>query len=713
MNQELKKQGKEMQKVLKYNKVLSSLKEFKTSLSNLKDKHSEHDLEDFFMVEYKKLIANDPKLKWELDVMRNMEFNDIESERKLSVIDKMLEDLELINQELSSDSEIRDNLKKGLKGLCDSTYELKANYDNKKLLPKTFIEKMQQGGADYMSAQTKIIPSKLVSLLNIIGTIIIGLLNPVILLASLGLLGFMITQSLFPEIQSIFNNEDWLIDSFNYIWFLAILGFWILGMIVYYFFNGSLKVFQLINRLTIVGVGLPILIIVLIEYVELNAGLNRSLSKFNILLASDGSVNMWYVFFLFCGIVTLGFFTNINKISIGRIYGDSLTKAFGFNKSIHLSDLIKKNDNLSSSPFPIFNCCLNVAPADGQGDLNADYFLLSPLRMGSIMTGYKSTGKYITLSRAMTTSAAAVNTNMGTFSSGITRVLIGLFNFRMGALLYNPKNLKKHDDLLKKVNDEKTGKIQKQLIHIRLYYNTIFETKIWWPYYYFKSLFSNNSLESTFLDISDGGHIENLAVYELLKRECKLIISVDAGMDAKYEFEDLKNLIKRAYNTLNIEINFREGYNPFEDTKPRYNPTKRAYMGSKKRFGIADILKFERGDDGKEKEGSYERIGTYVYIKSSLTQDLAPFPNDDKKKYKMINGIIDESKLTFEYQVYNYKKYNSDFPHHTTTDQSFEPVQFRAYYDLGQDLCKEVFKDDLDEYSTRAAIIDKFKKINN
>lgn len=31
------------------------------------------------------------------------------------------------------------------------------------------------------------------------------------------------------------------------------------------------------------------------------------------------------------------------------------------------------------------------------------------------------------------------------------------------------------------------------------------------------------------LNLSDGGHIENLAVYELLRRKCKFIISVEAG----------------------------------------------------------------------------------------------------------------------------------------------------------------------------------------
>ncbi len=56
--------------------------------------------------------------------------------------------------------------------------------------------------------------------------------------------------------------------------------------------------------------------------------------------------------------------------------------------------------------------------------------------------------------------------------------------------------------------------------------------------------------------LSDGGHFENLGVYELVRRRCRLIIACDAGQDGDVTFEDLGNAIERcrADFGVNIEI---------------------------------------------------------------------------------------------------------------------------------------------------------------
>ena len=36
---------------------------------------------------------------------------------------------------------------------------------------------------------------------------------------------------------------------------------------------------------------------------------------------------------------------------------------------------------------------------------------------------------------------------------------------------------------------------------------------------------------SSYLNLSDGGHVENLALYELLRRRCKFIIAIDGEAD--------------------------------------------------------------------------------------------------------------------------------------------------------------------------------------
>ena len=45
--------------------------------------------------------------------------------------------------------------------------------------------------------------------------------------------------------------------------------------------------------------------------------------------------------------------------------------------------------------------------------------------------------------------------------------------------------------------------------------------------------------------LSDGGHFENLAFYELVRRHCRYIIVSDCGADPGVAFDDLGNALRR------------------------------------------------------------------------------------------------------------------------------------------------------------------------
>ena len=49
----------------------------------------------------------------------------------------------------------------------------------------------------------------------------------------------------------------------------------------------------------------------------------------------------------------------------------------------------------------------------------------------------------------------------------------------------------------------------------------------------------------SYLHLSDGGHFENLALYELVRRHCRYVIVSDCGADADVAFDDLANAIRR------------------------------------------------------------------------------------------------------------------------------------------------------------------------
>src|SRR5215213_171788 len=54
--------------------------------------------------------------------------------------------------------------------------------------------------------------------------------------------------------------------------------------------------------------------------------------------------------------------------------------------------------------------------------------------------------------------------------------------------------------------------------------------------------------------LSDGGHFENLGLYEMVRRRCRYIVVSDAGSDPNTRFEDLGNAIRKIRIDLGVDI---------------------------------------------------------------------------------------------------------------------------------------------------------------
>jgi hypothetical protein len=379
----------------------------------------------------------------------------------------------------------------------------------------------------------------------------------------------------------------------------------------------------------------------------------------------------------------LGFFTNPNALSFHRYYRKQLADLFlrfsGNYYNVPLKDVFnadsdKKTDFIA--PYPLINTCLNLLNPDGddvfKGSKTSDYYLLSPLFCGSKLVGYVPTDRYwdyqrMTLPAAVTISAAAVNPGMGMYSNKLLSVLMTVFNARLGFWISNPRILEKARAL------------------------------VWWPVYFFRELMGRIGSNNKMINISDGGHIENLGVYELLRRGCRLIVAVDAGEDKLYAFTDLNNLIIRARNELGLEIRFRHDEQPEELIRPR--PSQ---VYSKKRYAVADI--YQWWEDGKVIDPATQRevstvvnfddprkVGTFVYVKSSV---LAPTGKP----------VLSEAEDRLKFGTYKYKIYHPDFPHEPTSDQFFDEIQWEAYYQLGQYLGSDILGiSDLTQYESDSA----------
>ncbi len=581
---------------------------------------------------------------------------------------------------------------------------LKNEGDTKKLFAEKDIDYMRSRG-EYMVPGTgwRKMWSQLLLLIGFIISLLMSWISPMIVI--------LLFYGAYHMISTILNINSSLGESIlssMYFWGFVIM----MGTFTLHFFGNVWKNFDLhisawFNRIeaALIGIGIAVFLAMLVA--------NLNVESFNF------DINPYH-FLVALGLIFLGFFTNPNATSFHRYYRKQLADAFlhhadGY-KNVALKDLFntkstKVNDYLA--PYPIINTCLNLQGTNDdkfKGAKANDYFMLSPLFCGSKLTGYVSTAdtqnyKQMTLPAAVTISAAAVNPGMGNYSNKLLSIFTTIFNARLGFWTLNPLRKDK----------------------VKPY--------IWWPQYFFYELFSKIGTDNDMLNISDGGHIENLGVYELLRRNCKLIISVDAGADPSFDFADLENLTVRARNELGLDIRFREDQVPEDIIRPRPS-----HGYSEKRFAIADVyqlweeIEIEYGDNDKlivlinygviddeedqeqttkrimaavektieqeveeaetvkeimeeyiewivaEKVEQRMKVSTLVYVKSSVTApEGKPF-------------IFDKDSL--EYGTYKYKIYHPSFPHEPTSDQFFDPIQWESYFKLGQFIGAEVVGDD-------------------
>jgi hypothetical protein len=163
-----------------------------------------------------------------------------------------------------------------------------------------------------------------------------------------------------------------------------------------------------------------------------------------------------------------------------------------------------------------------------------------------------------------------------------------------------------------------------------------------------RELFGLTSEEGKYIYLSDGGHFENLGIYELVRRRCRFIVASDAEEDHAFGFGGLGNAIEKCRSDFGIDIDI--------DVEPI---RRRSEVGHSQWHCAVGRIYYSRVD----REG---RDGILVYIKSSLTGDE---PTD----------------------ALRYAAANPEFPHQSTGDQWFDESQFESYRVLGYHIAQNVF----------------------
>jgi len=323
-------------------------------------------------------------------------------------------------------------------------------------------------------------------------------------------------------------------------------------------------------------------------------------------------------------------FFNPNEVGLHSFYRSRLTRAYlGASNSlapanrqvtVHPEDDPPLADLTTVAPLHLLCLTANDLAGDSLANFNRGGRSAVLSRFG-FAVGNRSwdwndlADSQVSLGSAMTAAAAALNPNMGSYSTQLGKAvtfLLAMLNIRLGYWL--------------RTRDSWTAALPGVL--------------------FFRELFGATTAHedgSTF-HLSDGGHFENLALYELLRRRCRYILVADCGADTECAFDDLGNALRRARADFGVEVEI--DLNPL---RPGTNGFSRQHVA------VGDIL-YASGDRG-----------IILLVKPTLVGNE---PDD----------------------VLQYRTRNTAFPHESTGDQFYDESQWESYRRLGLHAARTIFR---------------------
>lgn len=294
-------------------------------------------------------------------------------------------------------------------------------------------------------------------------------------------------------------------------------------------------------------------------------------------------------------------------------------------------------------PYPIINGTLNLDRGSelAKQERKGESFVFTPLYSGFDPpkspddeeavgkklheNGYRQTCGYMQhegpgIGTCMAISGAAANPNWGYHTSAPVAFLLTVFDVRLGWWVGNPRR----DDTSSQPGPRFA---LKPLL---------------------SELFAQTDARAAYMNISDGGHFENLGLYELVRRRCRYIIIGDGEEDPDLTFESLGGAVRKCRADFGVEINI----------DPRRIRRK---DGLSTVHCVVGTIVYPDANDPQRNQ-----TGWILYLKSSLTGDEP----EDVTQYQAVHPV---------------------FPQESTADQFFTESQFESYRRLGQHIVESAF----------------------
>ena len=301
--------------------------------------------------------------------------------------------------------------------------------------------------------------------------------------------------------------------------------------------------------------------------------------------------------------------------------------------------------------FHVVNMALNLVHGDRLAwqERKAHSFTVSPLHAGSMAVndagGYRRTraqpdvpnSRYggsegISLGTAITISGAAASPNMGYHSSPLVTFMMTFFNARLGWWLGNP------------------GPAGNDTFYLSS------------PRFTVRPIVSEalglTDRTSPYVYLSDGGHFDNLGLYEMVLRRCHVIVVSDGSCDANCNLNDLGGSIRKIRADLGVPIDFPGGISIYPRSSDPATLARGLYWAvGRIRYSIVDPPA-PAADPVQAAADRDARDGWLLYVKAAYYGVEPP-------------------------DVYEYARANEQFPHESTVDQFFSESQFESYRVLG------------------------------